>query len=130
MEPFLFPSRYQEKFGVKDIMHDLEILKSKIERGKIQRGLILNNEKANHEYTTQFLSRLYYYPQHRFVLESFASITWHSGRNLSKWRKIFHSLRAIIPKSDAVKASKFMFETSLLNALTLKKLMKSTTIKF
>jgi hypothetical protein len=37
----------QEKFGVKDIMNDLEILKSKMERGNIERGLILNNEKAN-----------------------------------------------------------------------------------
>ena len=37
----------QEKFGVKDIMNDLEILKSKMERGNIERGLILNNEKAS-----------------------------------------------------------------------------------
>jgi hypothetical protein len=32
---------------VKDIMNDLEILKSKMEIGNIERGLILNNEKAN-----------------------------------------------------------------------------------
>ena len=40
-------------------MHDLEVLKSKMERGKIQRGLILNNEKANHEYNTQFLASVF-----------------------------------------------------------------------
>jgi len=28
-------------------MNDLEILKSKMERGNIERGLILNNEKAS-----------------------------------------------------------------------------------
>jgi hypothetical protein len=35
-----------------------EVLKSKIDRGKIERGLILRNEKANDEYTTDFLTRL------------------------------------------------------------------------
>jgi hypothetical protein len=34
-----------------------EVLKSKMERGKIERGLILRNEKANDEYTTDFLTR-------------------------------------------------------------------------
>ena len=32
---------------MKDIMNDLEILKSKMEIGNIERGLILNNEKAS-----------------------------------------------------------------------------------
>jgi hypothetical protein len=32
---------------MKDIMNDLEILKSKMERGNIERGLVLYNEKAS-----------------------------------------------------------------------------------
>jgi hypothetical protein len=39
-------------------------LKSKIDRGKIERGLILRNEKANDEYTTEFLTR--YKPKQPF----------------------------------------------------------------
>ena len=34
-------------------------MRFKIEKGKIQRGLILRNEKANDEYSTQFLTHLY-----------------------------------------------------------------------
>ena len=37
--------------------HFQEVLKSKIDRGKIERGLILRNEKANDEYSTDFLTR-------------------------------------------------------------------------
>lgn len=50
---------HEEKFGVKEIMRDLEVLKSKIDRGKIERGLILRNEKANEQYSTEFLTSLY-----------------------------------------------------------------------
>jgi hypothetical protein len=32
---------------VKDILNDLEMLKNKMEIGNIERGLILNNEKAS-----------------------------------------------------------------------------------
>ena len=39
------------------VIHFQEVLKSKIDRGKIERGLILRNEKANDEYTTEFLTR-------------------------------------------------------------------------
>jgi len=57
---------HEEKFGVKDIMHDLEVLKSKIDLGKIERGLILRNEKANDQYSTDFLTR-------------YICIVWQSG---------------------------------------------------
>ncbi len=51
--PHFFPRKihsqfyFQESFCMKDIMNDLEILKSKMERGNIERGLVLYNEKAS-----------------------------------------------------------------------------------
>ena len=50
---------HEERFTVRDIMNDLDMLKSKMELGKIQRGLIMRNEKANSEYTTEFLYSMF-----------------------------------------------------------------------
>jgi 6-phosphofructokinase 1 len=46
---------HEEPFGIKDIMRDVEILKSKMTKGHIERGLILRNELANPQYTTDFI---------------------------------------------------------------------------
>lgn len=50
---------HEEKFGVKDLMLDLDILKNKMELGHIMRGLILINEKANKHYNTSFISQMF-----------------------------------------------------------------------
>jgi len=50
---------HEEPFKVKDLLRDLEILRNKIDKGKIERGLVLRNEKANENYTTDFLYSLY-----------------------------------------------------------------------
>ena len=47
----------EEPFGIADLMRDLEIMQNKMNQGKIERGLILRNEKANENYTTDFLYR-------------------------------------------------------------------------
>ncbi|XP_059484289.1 ATP-dependent 6-phosphofructokinase isoform X2 [Neocloeon triangulifer] len=49
---------FEEKFGIKDLQQDLSHMASKMEEG-VQRGLILRNEKANENYTTDFIYRLY-----------------------------------------------------------------------
>jgi hypothetical protein len=36
-------------------MKDLDIMKSKMEKGKIERGLIMRNERACENYTTDFI---------------------------------------------------------------------------
>ncbi len=46
---------HEEPFGIKDLLRDLEILQNKMNLGKIERGLILRNEKANDNYTTDFI---------------------------------------------------------------------------
>ncbi len=46
---------HEEYFGIRDLLKDLEVLSNKINKGKIERGLILRNEKANDHYTTDFL---------------------------------------------------------------------------
>jgi 6-phosphofructokinase 1 len=38
-------------------MEDLEVMANKIKEGKVERGLILRNEKANENYTTDFIFR-------------------------------------------------------------------------
>lgn len=48
---------HEEKFGVKELMEDLECLGRKILEGKVERGLIIRNEKANENYTTDFITR-------------------------------------------------------------------------
>ncbi|KAK3749815.1 hypothetical protein RRG08_063098 [Elysia crispata] len=50
---------YEEKFGVNDLKQDVEHLKDKILTANVQRGLILRNEKANHNYNTDFITRLF-----------------------------------------------------------------------
>ncbi|GFR89235.1 ATP-dependent 6-phosphofructokinase, muscle type [Elysia marginata] len=50
---------YEEKFGVNDLKQDVEHLKDKILSANVQRGLILRNEKANHNYSTDFITRLF-----------------------------------------------------------------------
>lgn len=49
---------YEEDFGIKDLMADVLHMKVKMSEG-VQRGLVLRNEKANENYTTDFIHRLY-----------------------------------------------------------------------
>jgi len=49
----------EEKFGIKDLMKDLEVMQHKMDKGQVFRGLILRNEKANENYSTDFLHRLW-----------------------------------------------------------------------
>ncbi|CAG2160179.1 unnamed protein product [Oppiella nova] len=49
---------YEEPFSIKDLMGDVYHMHSKMAEG-VQRGLILRNEKANANYTTDFIYRLY-----------------------------------------------------------------------
>ncbi|XP_047536393.1 ATP-dependent 6-phosphofructokinase isoform X3 [Vanessa atalanta] len=49
---------YEEKFSIKDLQQDVYHMASKM-TGGIQRGLILRNEKANENYNTDFIYRLY-----------------------------------------------------------------------
>ena len=48
---------HEESFGGKDLMDDLEIMIRKMNHGRIEHGLILRNEKANENYTTDFITR-------------------------------------------------------------------------
>ncbi|CAL1537260.1 unnamed protein product [Lymnaea stagnalis] len=50
---------YEEKFNVLDLKQDVEHLKDKILNAGVQRGLILRNELANENYTTDFVNRLF-----------------------------------------------------------------------
>jgi len=49
----------EEKVGIRDLMKDLEVMSHKMEKGQVFRGLILRNEKANDNYTTDFIHRLW-----------------------------------------------------------------------
>ncbi|KAG9510007.1 ATP-dependent 6-phosphofructokinase, partial [Fragariocoptes setiger] len=49
---------FEEPFNIRDLMADLYLLQSKMGEG-VQRGLILRNELANINYTTEFIYRLY-----------------------------------------------------------------------
>ncbi|XP_014681123.1 PREDICTED: ATP-dependent 6-phosphofructokinase-like [Priapulus caudatus] len=49
---------YEEKFTIEDLRNDVRHLAHKMDQG-IQRGLILRNENANSNYTTDFIHRLY-----------------------------------------------------------------------
>uniref|UniRef100_A0A0N4Z0F0 ATP-dependent 6-phosphofructokinase n=1 Tax=Parastrongyloides trichosuri TaxID=131310 RepID=A0A0N4Z0F0_PARTI len=49
---------YEEKFDIDDIKDDCEVIKHKMESG-IQRYLIVRNEKANKNYTTEFIMHLF-----------------------------------------------------------------------
>ena len=50
---------HEEKFGIKDLMKDLDILCYKMDKGQVFRGLVLRNEMANPNYDTDFFYRLY-----------------------------------------------------------------------
>jgi len=50
---------HEEKYGIQELMKDLDIMAFKMDKGHIYRGLILRNEKANSNYDTDFLFRLY-----------------------------------------------------------------------
>ncbi|KAG1680856.1 ATP-dependent 6-phosphofructokinase [Nymphon striatum] len=49
---------FEEPFGIKQLQEDLELIQVKMAEG-IQRGIILRNEKANANYTTDFMHKLY-----------------------------------------------------------------------
>ncbi|KAK6619742.1 hypothetical protein RUM43_012502 [Polyplax serrata] len=49
---------FEEKFSIKDLQQDVYHMASKMAEG-VQRGLILRNEKANDNYNTEFIFRLY-----------------------------------------------------------------------
>ncbi|XP_065346030.1 ATP-dependent 6-phosphofructokinase isoform X3 [Cloeon dipterum] len=49
---------YEEKFGIKDLQLDVAHMAAKMAEG-VQRGLILRNEKASDNYSTDFIHRLY-----------------------------------------------------------------------
>jgi len=49
----------EEKFGIKELTKDLEIMATKMEKGQVFRGLLLINEKANPNYNIDFLRRMY-----------------------------------------------------------------------
>jgi len=50
---------HEEKFGIQELMKDLDIMAFKMDKGNIYRGLVLRNECANSNYDTDFLYRLY-----------------------------------------------------------------------
>ncbi len=49
----------EEPFTINDLLDDMNIMANKIKEGKVERGLILRNEKANEHYTTDFITALY-----------------------------------------------------------------------
>ncbi|KAL1123212.1 hypothetical protein AAG570_002299 [Ranatra chinensis] len=49
---------FEDRFTIKDLQEDLFHMASKMAEG-VQRGLILRNEKANENYNTEFIYRLY-----------------------------------------------------------------------
>uniref|UniRef100_A0A0B6Z7M5 ATP-dependent 6-phosphofructokinase n=2 Tax=Arion vulgaris TaxID=1028688 RepID=A0A0B6Z7M5_9EUPU len=49
----------EEKFGVIDLKQDVEHLKDKILNAGVLRGLVLRNEMANENYTTEFINQLF-----------------------------------------------------------------------
>ena len=48
---------HEDPFGIKNLLEDLNILCNKIKNDKIQRGLIIRNENANDNYTTDFITK-------------------------------------------------------------------------
>ncbi|XP_064480198.1 ATP-dependent 6-phosphofructokinase-like isoform X2 [Ornithodoros turicata] len=49
---------YEEPFSIKDLMGDVQHMQTKMAEG-VQRGIILRNEKANENYTTEFIYKLF-----------------------------------------------------------------------
>ena len=56
-EAFFCRYIHEEKFGINDLMDDFRILCNKLKEGKVLRGLILRNENANENYTTDFITK-------------------------------------------------------------------------
>jgi len=50
---------FEESFGIKELKKDLDCMVSKMDKGHVFRGLLLVNEKANENYNTDFINRLY-----------------------------------------------------------------------
>ncbi|KAH9495476.1 hypothetical protein Btru_012938 [Bulinus truncatus] len=50
---------FEDRFNVMDLKQDVDHLKDKIQNAGVQRGLILRNEMANENYTTDFIHRLF-----------------------------------------------------------------------
>ena len=48
---------HEEKFNIQDLVKDLEVMTYKMDMGHVFRGLILCNEKASSNYTTDFIRR-------------------------------------------------------------------------
>ncbi|CAD5112534.1 DgyrCDS1745 [Dimorphilus gyrociliatus] len=49
---------FEEDFKIEDLQKDVKHMAAKIKDG-VKRGLVLRNEKANKNYTTEFINRLY-----------------------------------------------------------------------
>ena len=49
----------EEKFTIRDLMEDLEIVIRKMNHQHIERGMILRNERASEKYDTNFIRALY-----------------------------------------------------------------------
>jgi len=50
---------HEEKFGIKELMRDLDILATKMDAGQLNSAVILRNDHANPNYDTDFFHRLY-----------------------------------------------------------------------
>merc|ERR1719295_212780 len=50
---------FEEKFGITELKRDLDSMISKMDKKMVYRGLLLINEKANENYNTDFISRMY-----------------------------------------------------------------------
>ena len=50
---------HEEKYSIRDLMNDLEIMTRKMNHNRTERGMILRNEKANDTYNTDFIDALY-----------------------------------------------------------------------
>ncbi|KAL8602724.1 hypothetical protein ACOMHN_062938 [Nucella lapillus] len=50
---------FEDKFSVVDLEEDVNHLKDKILNAGVQRGLVLRNENANSNYTTEFINQLF-----------------------------------------------------------------------
>ena len=48
---------HEEPFGIRDLLEDFDRMCNKINEGKVQRGLILRNENANENYSTDFITK-------------------------------------------------------------------------
>ena len=78
----------EEKFGIKELTRDMDIITSKMEKGNIFRGVILMNEKANKNYDIGFLTR--YHTMHTvFISSSIKECTLKKGRITSQCETMF-----------------------------------------